>query len=96
MTVRVPRVVRHDKSGAFVLHDRKRFEIVWDATGGALAKQARREHYVWVERGEWDDLARPRLLLFDERGQFLGNAAVASAWVAKADHSLEDMAELAD
>jgi hypothetical protein len=95
--MKVPRVVRHDASGAFVLHDRSRFTITWDASAGAHTA-ARREHYVWVERGSWGDEGRAKLLLYDERGGFLGDAVVAKSEVALTERDgarqREDLDEL--
>ena len=90
--------MRHDKSGTFILHDRERFAIVWDPS--AVAHPSRqRDHYVWVEKAARGHLEPPRLILFDERGEFLGHADVAKAkWIARrfTERYRGDLAELVD
>jgi hypothetical protein len=97
---KVARVLRHDEAGEFVSHDRERFQVVWDE---AVSARQQREHYVWVEKAVGGShLERPRLMLFDERGRFLGHADVAiperiKEFAARfTERYREDLAEMPD
>ena len=96
---KVARVLRHDETGEFIHHVRERFQVVWDAS---VAARQRREHYVWVEKTAPGHLECPGLILFDERGLFLGHAYGAretrdKEFVARfTERYREDLAEMDD